>query len=544
MRGLWRNRRYAQGMVHYNRGRFAEAALELERAVAEIADPSNPDGSLGAFYAAEARLHLGLASLEAGELAAAEDHLRRALAANPDYPDLHLHLSTVLERRGALAEATAACRQALARNPEFRRAWVWLALLADRRDDRAERAQALARAEALGAPLPPGLPRREDRPLRGAEAAALRALEQSELSVHHAEQSLECYARGDLAGALAEVEQAIAARPGYADLRGRRAALLAELERHAEAVEEWERALAIHAGYVEARFRLALSQVALGRTAEAADAVLAVADRLPEEDGILRLASLVLLLGRRRAEASALLARAALAGHGPGAGGSECWPRPRRAPDGESHEAERLLRAAGLRDEDRSLHRAWLALGRGDLEGAARLLEEGAPAERAPFESAYERAQAERARGRPERAEEAYDEALHEAGTDGVERGLALLGRGAVRLETGKVEAALADLEQAARCLEDSAEAWLLLGRARRRAGQGEPAEEALRRAVASYPGWPEALAELADFLTRAGRSAEAEGYWERVRRVDPLHPLARTRRDAGRDAAHRAHGR
>lgn len=544
VRGLWRDRHYARGMVQYNQGRYAEAAAELERAVAGIPDPSNPDHSLGAFYAAEARLHLALASMRAGDLAAAEDHLRRAVAANPDYPDLRVHLAVVLERRGALGEAAAACREALRRNPEFRRAWIWLAVVADAGGDLASARDALGRAEALGAELPPGLPRDGSRRLQPVERQALRELEEgAPLAARHAELSLEHYARGDLSGALSEIERAVAAEPRYPDLRGRRASLLAELGRHAEAAEEWQRALALNPGFAEARFRLAVSLLAVGRAAEAAQAVLAAGERLPGDAQVLHVGGLILLCGGRPREAEAMLARAA--GLSPGGDAGRLLGLCKLL-DRELEEAERLCRAgAGAgNDADRSLDLAWLALKRGDPVAAAAALRAARGGGEERFEHAYGRAQAERARGRAREAEAAYGRALELAEPGSVERGLTLLGRGGLLLERGGGAPAVADLEEAARLLEDSAEAWLLLGRARRRDGAGAAAEAALRRAVDSYPGWPEALAELADFLTRAGRGVEAAVYWERVRRVDPLHPLARAHRgDMVRDAVDRAYG-
>ncbi len=541
IRWLGRDRHFTRGMVHFNRGEYAEAAVELERAIERIANPADPDHSLGAFYAAEARQHLALACLRAGDEAAAEAHFRRAIAANPEYPDLHVHLAAILERRGALEEAARACQQALERNPRLSRAWLVRAVVADRTGDRETVARALGEARAAGAELPAGLPLEGARPLTEPERQCLRQLEEGPTRAqYHAERALELYAQADAAGALEALDRAVEAQPRYPDLRARRASLLAELGRHAEAVEEWHRALALNPSYAEARFRLAVSLLAEGRTRPAADAVLQALERLPDDRAVLHLAGLILLADGRAREAERVLERA---GRHPPEAGVERLLGLCKLLEREMEEAERLFRAARQSPVDRSLDLTWLALRRGDAEAAAKALSESAAAERS-FEQSYGLGQAARARGRHEEAEAEFDRALETCAPESMERGLALLGRGAARLERRQLPAATEDLEEAARLLEYSAEAWLLLGRARRRGGAARAAEQALRRAVDCYPGWPESLAELADHLTREGRGGEAAEFWERVRRVDPLHPLARAHRgEIVRDALHRTYG-
>ena len=540
--GFGRDRHYTRGMVHFNRGEYAEAASELEQAVSRHGDPRDPDRSLSAFYAAEARLHLALACLYAGEWAAAEEHLRRALAANPEYPDLHCHLASVLERRDALEEARTAARAALERNPRYGRAWIVLAVVADRQEDRFECVRALGEARRLGMELPAGLPTDTRRGLTEDERHLLRGVgEALERAQYDLEQGLECSAREDWEGALAAFTRAVEAQPTYPDLRARRASLLGELGRHAEAATEWRQALDLNPNYVEARFRLAVSLLATGRSGEAANEILAVSERLPADPAVRHLSGLILLADGRVREAEAALAGIARRS------GQESAQRLLglcKLLERELEEAERLFHAAAAADVDGAVDLAWMALKRGDAAAAAKALRASLAGDHARFETLYGLGQAARTEGRFEEARAAFTRALDECTPDSVERGLTLFGRGAASFEHGEVERALPDLEEATRRLEGSAEAWLLLGRARRRAGDPTRAEAALRRAVDCYPGWPEALAELADFLTRAGRGGEAADYWERVRRVDPLHPLARAHRgEILRDALHRAYG-
>ena len=131
------------------------AFREIYQEMVEIDSSPTTGSCTKVVRAAEARLHLALACLGAGDEAAAEDHFRRAIAANPEYPDLHLHLGAILERRGAFAEAAAACRVALQRNPRWRRGWLLLALAADGLGESAEAARALEAARDTGAAVPP-----------------------------------------------------------------------------------------------------------------------------------------------------------------------------------------------------------------------------------------------------------------------------------------------------------------------------------------------------------------------------------------------------
>src|SRR4030067_547635 len=92
-------------MLHFNRGEFARAAACFESALAEVRDPSDPDHSLAARYAAEARAQLGLAFFHAGDFARAEQEFTRALEENPNFPDLRYCRARIYERSGRLAEA-------------------------------------------------------------------------------------------------------------------------------------------------------------------------------------------------------------------------------------------------------------------------------------------------------------------------------------------------------------------------------------------------------------------------------------------------------
>jgi tetratricopeptide (TPR) repeat protein len=248
LRRLGGNRHYNRGIVHFNRGEYAEAVKSFEEALASIGDAEDPDYSLGAFYAAEARGNLALAHLRAGDAEAAEAELRRALQANPDYADLRYHLAALLERAGRVEEALAECERALAASPDYLEARLLLAVCADRLGRSEAARDALERARRQGFRLPdvPGLD-----PWQGlsneARECLRRAGERRSLAQQLLEQALQRYTQGDLPGAVAEMALAVAAEPRFPDLRARLAGLLAEAGRHGEAVVELSRALEFNA---------------------------------------------------------------------------------------------------------------------------------------------------------------------------------------------------------------------------------------------------------------------------------------------------------
>ena len=104
-RRLGRNRHYHRGIMHYNRGEYAEAVAAFEEALADRPDRQDPEYSLGAFYAAEARANLGLARFQKGEDARAEEDFRRAFSKG--------ELPEEIETREASAAADGTAARAL-----------------------------------------------------------------------------------------------------------------------------------------------------------------------------------------------------------------------------------------------------------------------------------------------------------------------------------------------------------------------------------------------------------------------------------------------
>ncbi|MGH7724314.1 MAG: tetratricopeptide repeat protein, partial [Candidatus Eiseniibacteriota bacterium] len=267
---LGRNRHYHRGIVHYNRGEYAEAVAAFEEALSSMGDAADPEWSLGTFYAAEARANLGLARFQKGDDARAEEDFRKALERNPNYPDLHYYVAVLCERSGRAGEACGALERALAIHPDYLEARLLFAVVLSQLGDSLRAREELERAVALGFELPPGLSLDARVPLGPLEWQALRkratkrneAARQVAIAVEKAQQ-------GDRAAAVCALERAVQAEPRFADVRCRLATLLAETGRHADAQLHFEAALEINPRYLEARTRLGLTLLHLGRPAEA-----------------------------------------------------------------------------------------------------------------------------------------------------------------------------------------------------------------------------------------------------------------------------------
>src|SRR5688572_13408989 len=270
LRRLGRNRHYHRGIVHYNRGEYVDAVAAFEEALEAIANPQDPEYSLGSFYAAEARANLGLARFQKGDDARAEEDFRRALERNPNYPDLHYYLALICERTGRPAEAAGELESALAVNSEYLEARLLMAVVLSQMGHPARARIELERAVGLGFELPPGLSLETSRPLGPAEWEVLRsrATRRSEASRQLA-LAVEHYEQGRRAEAIQALERAVEAEPRFPDVRCRLAVLLTEAARYEEALGQLDAALERNPRYLEARVRHGLTLVALGRPIEA-----------------------------------------------------------------------------------------------------------------------------------------------------------------------------------------------------------------------------------------------------------------------------------
>jgi tetratricopeptide (TPR) repeat protein len=225
----------------------------------------------------------------AGDLAAAEGHLRRALEMAPEHVGALHQLATLTLRLGRPAEAEAAAERALALLPEDAPLWLTLGS-AWRALGRPEAAIGAARrALALQSPFP------HAEHLLG---SALLDLGQAEAAAAHFRQALEsgldhAEAQSSLGAGLAALHRAEdavrhcetalppASAPAWRDL----GAVLLALGREAEALDRFRRAAALAPDDAESRYGMGVALTRLGRLDEAVaalDEAVALAPREPK----------------------------------------------------------------------------------------------------------------------------------------------------------------------------------------------------------------------------------------------------------------------
>ncbi|MBM3288492.1 MAG: tetratricopeptide repeat protein, partial [Candidatus Eisenbacteria bacterium] len=273
---------YRRGIVHFNNGDFDRAVEAFERTLESIQNPSDPYYSLGRFYAAEAHSKLGLSLYQRGDLIRAAAEFRKALSCGYRYPDLHMHLASILDRQGDAKGAEQHHRAALEIHPDYHdaRCGLLIALLRQSRPE--EAAIELARLREAGFPLPHGAAGAERDLSDPAFAEGLRdQLEQRQRSRWGLLKAVESYDRGDKGQAIADLREAIAGQPRYADLRCRLGSLLIEAGAIDEALSELEVALEINPRYVEARLQAGLACLRLGQPARAIEHLRVAASEQP-----------------------------------------------------------------------------------------------------------------------------------------------------------------------------------------------------------------------------------------------------------------------
>ena len=195
---------------------FARAVMHLERAMAlapgvpeypynlglALRLQGNIDAAEAQFRSALAikpdhglaRRSLGLLLRQKGDMPAAANELRRAVALTPDDPQAHYLLGSVLLRLGDASGAVGELREAVRLDPGIVEGHVVLAQALAKLGQREEAQQELAEVARLN----------------GEKAAFGRALVLLDSSAR-------LLARGDLAGAVAQRREAVAASPEFAD---------------------------------------------------------------------------------------------------------------------------------------------------------------------------------------------------------------------------------------------------------------------------------------------------------------------------------------
>lgn len=213
------------------------------------------------------RLHLNLGRelFARNDFAAAEPHLRAALASHDDLPDVHHMLGVLAHDRGAYAQARAHFERALALNPDYTEAALNLAITCN---DLGLYSEARRVSEDIGARA-----RRHARidpyargKLANLIAAVARAYE--ELGLH--------------TEAAAEYRRALALCPDFADLRTRLAVVLRRDGQAEAALRELDAAMASDADFLPALMTRAFTLYTLRRVDEALDTWREVLRRDPQ----------------------------------------------------------------------------------------------------------------------------------------------------------------------------------------------------------------------------------------------------------------------
>jgi tetratricopeptide (TPR) repeat protein len=530
LKRLGRNRHYHRGIMHYNRGEYAEAVSAFEEALATMRGATGPEHDLGAFYAAEARANLGLARFQRGDDANAEQDFRQALVHNPNYPDLHYALALLCERGGRPGDAAGALERAIAIHPDYLEARLLYAVVLSQLGQSVRAREELERAVALGFELPPGLVLEAGAALGPLDWSALRskATKQSEVARQVAS-AVERAQAGDRAGAIDALEKALADEPRFADLRCRLGTLLAEDGQVEQAVEQFEIALSINPRYLEARVRLGLAMLSLGRPMEAERAFTEACGLSPGDPEI----EYFRAAARFRAgnlEGALASAESALA-HAPGMA--------------RAHRLRALcLVAHGRHDEaiaslDRALEhgREWpaaaldagsLLLDRGKAREATRAFERAVHWEPDTPETHLGLARALIAQGDLPAAEKRLLRAIElDPGCGAAHFRLGGLQRADQRLGDARES-----FEHALRVVPQWADVWAAHAETCERLGDMKTAEASWRKALGLNPTFTDARVGLAGMLARRG-APEARRLVAEARVYDPLHPRVRALDDA-----------
>ncbi len=203
--------------AHHRAGRFAEARAAYD------------DVLLLAPEHADAWHYSGLAAFQSGDVDAALERLRRAIAVEPGRPRIYSDLGAALRLKGQLEEAREALERAVSADPGHTQAWHNLGMTHRARGDLARAAECLERAVSLD-------------PALAVSHNALGTIRQ---------------ASGDLQGALGAFRAATQANPQFAEALSNLGLALHETGRSGEAEQMLKRALSVAPNLAGAHFNLA-----------------------------------------------------------------------------------------------------------------------------------------------------------------------------------------------------------------------------------------------------------------------------------------------
>lgn len=281
---LGRNPHYDRGVRLLDQGLYQEAIAEFEQV--DASDPAVH--RLARFHLGQAYAELGQRYLQGGMLERAEAALRHAIEIHPRFADLHCHLGVVLRQQGRYQEAVEALQRALEINPRFAYARLQLALCYLQRNEGEKGWREAQEAVTLEPRLhTPAYQNALQAWENGDLAGAIAALEQVRVGEvediqFHTRLGDDLYRRGMYERAVEEYRKALHINGEYPDLHNRLGVALLALGDYAGAEEAFRRALERNPRYAEAQANLVLALRGAGKTEEAQRALQRLAEIAPD----------------------------------------------------------------------------------------------------------------------------------------------------------------------------------------------------------------------------------------------------------------------
>ena len=287
---LVENKHYRRGITLLDQGQYRLAAGEFEQVLAEV-DSSDPTARLARFHLGAARAQSGLELLHRRAPDRAEEEIRRALAINPDYADLHYHLARALSGRNKPEEALAELDAAIGINPAFAKAYFERGIMLYRAGDfdtgLAEIGRAVEIDDAYSRELYESALalHRNRKPFEALERLLDLAATNLDDIEYHFQLGKDSYRKGGYEQAIAEFRKALGIQSRYADIRNYLGLALLAAGHAEEALEEFETAIEINPNFAAAMANAGDACAAVGDKAQAAEHYQAALKLDPNQTG-------------------------------------------------------------------------------------------------------------------------------------------------------------------------------------------------------------------------------------------------------------------